>query len=83
MSEQDSNFFRTFVLVLLLLGVFMAVIIYLANSFTNGKTSSDTDPRIQGEINKIIAPVGQVETKASAATATASAEPAAGGAPRA
>lgn len=80
MSEQDSNFFRTFVLVLLLLGVFMAVIIYLANSFTNGKTSSDTDPRIQGEINKIIAPVGQVETKASAATATASAEPAAGGA---
>lgn len=80
MSEQDSNFFRTFVLVLVLLGVFMAVIIYLANSFTNGKTSSDTDPRIQGEINKIIAPVGQVETKESAATATASTEPAAGGA---
>jgi cytochrome c5 len=78
-SEQDSNFFRTFVLVLVLLGVFMAVIIYLANVLTS-KTSSDNDPRIQAEINSIIKPVGQVETTATAASATASAAPAAGGA---
>ena len=78
MSEHDSNFFRTFTLVLLLLGVFMAVIIYLANTLTSADKSHD-DPRVQAEINAIIKPVGQVETKASAATA-ASAAPAAGGA---
>ena len=79
MSEHDSNFFRTFSLVIILLGVFMAVIIYLANALV-GQDKGREDPRVQTEINSIIKPVGQVETKASAATATASAAPAAGGA---
>ena len=77
MSEQDSNFFRTFTLVLVLLGVFMAVIIYLANMLTSSNKSHD-DARVQAEINAIIKPVGQVATKASAATA--SVEASAGGA---
>jgi len=76
-SEQDSNFFRTFTLVLVLLGVFMAVIIFLANMLTSSESKNDNDPRVQAEINKVIKPVGMVETKASAAVA--SAEPAAGG----
>ena len=81
MSETDSNFFRTFTLVLVLLVVFMAVIIYLANSLTgSGRTTADTDKRVQAEINKLIQPVGMVETDASAAAATASAAPAGGGA---
>jgi cytochrome c5 len=75
-SEQDSNFFRTFTLVLVLLGVFMAVIIYLANMLTSSDKSHD-DARVQEEINAIIKPVGQVATKASAAVASAA--PAAGG----
>jgi cytochrome c5 len=79
-SEHDSNFFRTFTLVLVLLGVFMAVIIYLANTLTTSSDKNDADKRVQAEINTIIKPVGQVETKASAAAATASAAPAAGGA---
>ena len=78
MSEHDTNVFRTFVMVLVLLLVFMVVIIYLANVLSTDTT--DGDPRVQAEINAIIKPVGQVETKASAATATASAAPAAGGA---
>jgi cytochrome c5 len=65
-SEQDSNFFRTFVLVLVLLGVFMAVIIYLANTLTSSESADQSDPRIQAEINKLIAPVGVVATTASA-----------------
>ena len=80
MSEQDSNFFRTFTLVLVLLGVFMAVIIYLANTLSTHEASTQNDPRVQAEINALIKPVGQVETKASAASATASAAPTAGGA---
>jgi cytochrome c5 len=78
-SEHDSNFFRTFTLVLVLLLVFMFVIIYLANTLSTREASSQDDPRVQAEINALIKPVGQVETKASAAAAVASA-PAAGGA---
>ena len=78
MSEQDSNFFRTFTIVLVLLGVFMAVIITLANMLTSSESQYKTDKRVQTEINKIIKPVGMVQTKASAAVASTA--PAAGGA---
>ncbi|MBI1423747.1 MAG: c-type cytochrome [Gammaproteobacteria bacterium] len=76
MSEQDSNFFRTFSLVLVLLIVFLAVIIFLANFITgSGKTVGEADPRIEAEINKLIKPVGEIETKAAeAGAAVASAD---------
>jgi len=66
-SEHDSNFFRTFTLVLVLLGVFMAVIIWLANALTSSESSNDSDKRVQAEINALIKPVGEVATTASAA----------------
>lgn len=66
MSEHDSGFFRTFTLVLVLLGVFMAVIIWLANSITTSEQENDSDKRVQAEINSLIQPVGEVATKASA-----------------
>jgi len=77
-SEQDSNFFRTFVLVLVALLVFMFLIIYLANVLTSSD-KRNADERITAQIDSVIKPVGEVNTKAGAA-ATASAAPAAGGA---
>jgi len=68
-SEQDSNFFRTFTIVLVLLGVFMAAIITLANMLTSSEQSNDSDKRVQAEINTLIKPIGEVATKASAAGA--------------
>ncbi|MEJ2361586.1 MAG: c-type cytochrome [Gammaproteobacteria bacterium] len=79
MSETDSNFFRTFILVLVLLIVFMAIIIFMANKLSVGEKDTN-DARVQSEINKLIKPVGQVATTASSATATASAPAAGGGA---
>lgn len=74
MSEHDSNVFRTFILVTVIIVVFMAVIIYLANSLSGTDTAS-SDSRVQAQINDMIKPVGEVAT-----TATAPAAPAAGGA---
>ena len=80
MSEQDSNFFRTFVMVLVALLVFMFIIIYLANVITNDNKHMD-DPRAQAHVDKLIQPVGEVNTEASAAAPAASAAaPASGGA---
>lgn len=75
MSESDSSFFRTFILVLVLLIVFMAVIIFMANKLSVGEKDT-SDKRVQSEINSLIKPVGEVATTASAASASA---PAAGG----
>lgn len=71
MGEHDSNFFRTFTLVLVLLAVFMFVIIFLANSISVHQVSEADDPRVQAAINDLIKPVAQVATKASAVTASA------------
>jgi len=76
-SETDSSFFRTFVMVLVLLLVFMFLIIFLANVITNDNKHMD-DPRQQAQVDKLIKPVGEVNTEASAA-APAAAAPAAGG----
>jgi len=76
-SEQDSNFFRTFVMVLVALLVFMFLIIYLANVITNDNKHMD-DPRAQAQIDKLIKPVAEVNTTAS--SEASSAAPAAGAA---
>lgn len=75
MSESDSGFFRTFILVLVLLIVFMAVIIFLANKISIGE-KDNKDSRVQAQINNLIKPVGEVATTAS----ETSSAPAAGGA---
>jgi hypothetical protein len=51
-SEHDSAVFRTFILVLVLLGVFMAIIITLANMFSDTETAN-SDPRVQAEISRL------------------------------
>lgn len=70
MSESDSGFFRTFISVIVLLVVFMAVIIFLANKLSVGEKDTN-DARVQAQINKMIKPVGEVATKASEASAPA------------
>jgi cytochrome c5 len=77
-STQDSDFFRTLSLVLAALFVFFVVIIVAALIITDSDDSAKTasDPRIAAKVNELIAPVGKVNTDASAAAAPA---PAAGG----
>lgn len=75
MSTQDSDFFRTFTLVMVGLGVFFVIIIVAANWVSSGNDNSANDPRVQAQIEQTIKPVGSVNVEASAAPA-----PAAGGA---
>ena len=79
MSTQDSDFYRTLTLVLAALFVFFVVIIVAALMITDTDDSAKTAPdaRIAAKVDELIAPVGQVNTDASAAAASA---PVAGGA---
>lgn len=79
MSTQDSQFFRTLSLVFIGLGVFFVVIVVAALVISGQSKEGDVsqDPRVQAKVDKILAPIGEVNTDPSAAAASA---PAAGGA---
>jgi len=71
-STQDSDFYRTLTLVLAALFVFFVVIIVAALMITDTDDSAKTAPdaRIAAKVDELIAPVGQVNTDASAAAAS-------------
>ncbi len=78
MSTKDSDFYRTFTLVMLGLGVFFVIIIVAANWISSGTNDNTNDPRVKAQIEEAIKPVGSVNTKQSAAPAASTAS--AGGA---
>ena len=82
MSTKDSDFYRTLSLVLGAIFVFFIIIVVAAMVVTDSGDSAKApvDPRVAAKTEALIAPVGQVQTEASATTATASATPAASGA---
>jgi len=74
-SQQDSSFFQTLIIVLGALFVFFIIIIVAALYVVDNQEVASSDPRIQAKVLAQIAPVGQVNTKAQ--TEVASAAPAA------
>ena len=78
MSEQDSAFFRTLIIVMGALFVFFVIIIIAALYVAGDDELASSDPLIQEKVQAQIEPVGQVNTEATAAS-TASAAPAAAG----
>ena len=71
MSEQDSSFFQTLTIVLGALFVFFIVIIVAALYIADDENVASSDPRVQAKVLAQIEPVGQVNTKAGAAVASA------------
>ena len=83
MSTQDSSFYRTLTLVLGSIFVFFIIIVVAAIMITDSDDSNKkVDPRVAAKTSEQIAPVGQVRTEVSSATASAApaAAPTAGGA---
>jgi len=70
-SEQDSSFFQTLIMVLGSLFVFFIVIIVAALYIAEDENVASSDPRIQAKVLAQINPVGQVNTKAGAVMASA------------
>jgi cytochrome c5 len=70
-SQQDSAFFRTLIIVLGALFVFFIIIIIAALYVAGDDDTASNDPRIQAKVMAQIEPVGQVNTEAGATMASA------------
>lgn len=70
MSQQDSVFMRTLVIVMLSLFVLLVVIIIAAKIVAGDRTAS-TEPVVVAKIEQQIQPVGQVELAGAAPAAAA------------
>ena len=74
-SHTDSSFFKTMVMIIAALVVFMILIIIVANWLSSDSTDVHKDRMVQDAIEERIAPVGKVNTGAVAPAATAAAGP--------
>ena len=75
MSHTDSSLLKTMVIIIAALVVFMILIIIAANWLSKGSTNIQEDSMVQESIEKLIAPIGQVNTGAVAPAAAAAAGP--------
>ncbi|MDH3947735.1 MAG: c-type cytochrome [Gammaproteobacteria bacterium] len=69
MSHTDSSLLKTMVIIIAALVVFMILIIIAANWLSKGSTNIQEDSMVQESIEKLIAPIGQVNTGAVAPAA--------------